>query len=107
MRRRLLAFATAGFLIISGIAIGCAQEDKTSKSAGNTTPVIVDTVSTPKENPDRYARLSDTDFEKVAQQLQVETAAIKAVVSIEAGAAMQGFWAPGIPVINFDRTMYR
>ncbi len=42
----------------------------------------------------------------VAEELGVEVAAIKAVVSIEAGAAMKGFWAPGVPVINFDRTMY-
>ncbi len=57
-------------------------------------------------DPDRYEHLTDADFEKVAAELDVETAAIKAVVAIEAGAAMKGFWAPGVPVINFDRSMY-
>lgn len=60
------------------------------------------------ENPeDRYARLSDADFRKAAEKLGVEVAAIKAVVSIEAGSAMKGFFAPGVPVINFDAAMYR
>ncbi len=61
----------------------------------------------PEAEAERYRRLTDEDFEHVADELGVEVAAIKAVVSIEAGAAMKGFWAPGVPVINFDRTMYR
>ena len=36
----------------------------------------------------------------------MEVAAIKAVVLIEAGKQMKGFWAPGVPVVNFDRSMY-
>lgn len=55
---------------------------------------------------DRYDHLTEADFQLVAKELQVEAAAIKAVVEIEAGKEMKGFWAPGIPVINFDRTMY-
>lgn len=55
----------------------------------------------------RYTELTDADFELVAAELGIEPATMKAVVSIEAGAAMKGFWAPGIPVINFDPTMYR
>lgn len=55
---------------------------------------------------ERYLHLTEHDFEIVAEELDVEVAAIKAVVEIEAGKAMKGFWAPGIPVINFDRTMY-
>lgn len=54
----------------------------------------------------RYGALTDEDFRLVANELGVEVAAIKAVVSIEAGSEMKGFWAPGVPVINFDRTMY-
>lgn len=55
---------------------------------------------------ERYFHLTESDFELVAEELDVEVAAIKAVVEIEAGKAMKGFWLPGIPVINFDRTMY-
>lgn len=55
----------------------------------------------------RYESLTDADFRLVADELGVEVAAMKAVVSIEAGTAMKGFWAPGVPVVNFDPTMYR
>lgn len=54
----------------------------------------------------RYSKLTEADFEMVAKELNVEVAAIKAVVQIEAGAAMQGFFAPGVPVVNFDASMY-
>lgn len=54
----------------------------------------------------RYTELTEEDFRYVAEELGVEVAAIKAVVLIEAGNQMKGFWAPGVPVINFDKTMY-
>lgn len=54
----------------------------------------------------RYDKLTEEDFKIVAEELGVEVAAIKAVVEIEAGKQMRGFWAPGVPVINFDRSMY-
>lgn len=52
-------------------------------------------------------RLTEKDYQEVAKALGVETAAIKAVVDIEAGAAHQGFFAPGKPIVNFDITMFR
>ena len=55
---------------------------------------------------ERYSHLTEYDFKIVAEELEVEIAIIKAVVEIEAGKAMKGFWAPGIPVVNFDRSMY-
>lgn len=54
----------------------------------------------------RYSSLTDADFELVAGQMGVEVAAIKAVARIEAGAAMQGFWAPGVPVANFSQSLF-
>lgn len=66
--------------------------------------VISDSIEANDEN--RYTHLTEADFRLVASQLGVEVAAIKAVVEIEAGKEMKGFWAPGIPVINFDSTMY-
>ncbi|MDE6297051.1 MAG: N-acetylmuramidase domain-containing protein, partial [Muribaculaceae bacterium] len=63
--------------------------------------------SLPKEDAKtRYTTLTDADFKRVAERLGVEVAAIKAVVVIEAGEKMEGFWAPGVPVVNFDRSMY-
>lgn len=55
---------------------------------------------------DRYTHLTEEDFRIVADELDIEVAVIKAVVIIEAGQQMKGFWAPGIPVINFDASMY-
>ena len=50
----------------------------------------------------RYTSISEADFRKVADELGLEVAVIKAVVEIEAGQSMKGFWAPGVPVVNFD-----
>jgi len=61
----------------------------------------------PRRYDSRYAVLSEDDYRKVAQELGVETAVIKAVVDIEAGKAHQGFSAPGSPLINFDLSIYR
>lgn len=59
-------------------------------------------------SPDsHYSKLTEEDFREVAEELGVETAAIKAVVDIEAGRAHEGFYQPGKPIINFDLTMYR
>lgn len=54
----------------------------------------------------RYTSLSEYDFKIVAEELGVEIAAIKAVVYIEAGSSLKGFYAPGVPVVNFDPTVY-
>lgn len=59
------------------------------------------------DSASRYLTLTEADYRVVASELEVETAAIKAVVRVEAGAALEGFWAPGVPVINFDNAMYR
>jgi len=52
-------------------------------------------------------RLTEQDYQEVAEILDVETAAIKAVVDIEAGKQHQGFFAPGKPLVNFDLSMFR
>lgn len=52
-------------------------------------------------------RLTEQDYAEVAEELGVEVAAVKAVVEIEAGRTHQGFSAPGVPLVNFDLTMFR
>lgn len=52
-------------------------------------------------------RLTEQDYREVAKRLGVEVEAIKAVVDIEAGKAHNGFFEPGMPLINFDLTMFR
>lgn len=59
------------------------------------------------DDRNRELRLSPKDYEEVAQELGVEVPAIKAVVEIEAGKSHQGFWAPGMPILNFDLAMFR
>lgn len=54
----------------------------------------------------RYNTLTDEDYQKVADELGIEVAAMKAVVSIEAGNGLKGFCAPGVPLINFDKSVY-
>ncbi|MDE6490768.1 MAG: N-acetylmuramidase family protein [Muribaculaceae bacterium] len=68
-----------------------------------TDTVDVDTVALVQ----RYERLTDADYEAVASCLGVEVAAIKAVVLIEAGPGLKGFYEPGVPIINFDLAMFR
>lgn len=81
------------------VASGEEPEDLTGEDAGEPQNNLAD-------DPSRYSGLTDEDFQKVARELDVELAAIKAVVMIETGSQMKGFWAPGVPVINFDKTMY-
>ena len=54
----------------------------------------------------RYDTLTEEDFTIIARELGVEVAAIKAVVRIEAGEKLQGFWAPGVPVANYEQSLY-
>lgn len=51
-------------------------------------------------------RLTEDDYKEVAEMLGVEPAAVKAVVEIEAGPSHQGFSEPGMPLINFDFSMF-
>lgn len=59
------------------------------------------------DSASRYSSLTEADFKFVADELDIEVAAIKAVVSIEAGSKMKGFWAPGVPVLNYDASMWK
>lgn len=101
MRTLLCVGSTAALLVAS---LACSGKSAPDDSAGYK-PVVHDTVP-PVDDKTRYTELTDADFEIVAKQLGVEMAAIKAVVVIEAGTNMKGFWAPGVPVINFDSKMY-
>ncbi len=68
--------------------------------------VVIDSILPAEDVNERYQHLTEEDFRRVANELQVEIAAIKAVVAVEAGAAMKGFWAPGVPIVNHDRSMW-
>jgi len=75
-------------------------------------PVIVEATKSPTptseqvaSDADRYTRLTNADYRRVAQELGVDVAAIKAVSKVEGGS--QGFVSPGKPTINFDITVFK
>lgn len=134
MRQRL--FAIAILLSLVGFSFGmCREVTHDNEQSGDTTEIIappdtnsvtpstdssiirrdklpngylrvrIDTLLSEDSNI-RYSGLSDTDYQNIAKELGIEVATIKAVVSIEAGPRLEGFLAPGVPVINFDRKMY-
>lgn len=80
--------------------------DSTALPPAAYVPVRIDSVIPDADSVSRYTRLTEEDFRRVANELQIEVAAIKAVTEIEAGKAMQGFWAPGVPVVNCDRSLW-
>lgn len=51
--------------------------------------------------------LTDADYREIAEDLDVEPAAIRAVVDIETGKKQKGFHADSMPVINFDLSVFR
>ena len=120
MRHKKIIFpATA--LLLSGVSIaGVISTPELLSNEPGDSAELSQTISTPTDTThgqfdrpmpagdaeSRYKRLTDEDFLIVADELGVELAAIKAVVRIEAGASMTGFWAPGVPVINPDRSLY-
>lgn len=106
----------------AGSSLSCGQHDSAAEASIDSTlaadsvrlaeearlaELKADSIAAAKaDSLTRYESLTDEDFRLVAHELGIEVAAMKAVVSIEAGAAMKGFWAPGVPIVNYDPTMY-
>lgn len=111
---RLTAALLLSAIMWTGAACGQSSQGSATQTADSS--VVADSLrvaafpldSVPAADAEsRYSRLTDEDFRIVADELGVEIAAIKAVVLIEAGKQMKGFYAPGVPVVNFDNAMYR
>lgn len=66
-----------------------------------------DSVVVVELKPTSIVRLTEEDYIEVAEELGIEVPAIKAVVEIEAGKSHEGFSAPGVPLVNFDMSMYK
>ncbi len=56
---------------------------------------------------DVIVRLTDDDYIAIAEKLNIEVAAIKAVVEIETGRQNCGFMAPKKPIVYFDAKVFR
>lgn len=120
MTRPLLLAAVALISVLPLSARTCSSSNDNSEISVPDTTEVRDTLqdqvselvglvmhSMPAEDAEtRYETLTDEDFAIVAEELGVEVAAIKAVVRIEAGAKLQGFWAPGVPVANYAQSLF-
>lgn len=102
------------FTILLAVAIA-AFADSITTTPDSIQPIITtadtiqaaDTLQTPEPvQLDTCRELTEAVYAQVARELQVEVAAIKAVVEIEAGVRHKGFVSPGKPIINFDRTVF-
>ncbi len=94
--------------ILSTVAC-CAGTPSAKTKAGGKADSAHRVDSVRRENPDslRYMQLTDDDYRAVADELGINVACIKAVVSIEAGAKAEGFNKDHTPIINFDVSMFR
>lgn len=121
--RRSLLLATIALMSVS--ALKAETTHKKTNSTETTSATAIDTdkntdmdkemtelvalvlSSMPEEDAKvRYQSLTEEDFKIVADELGVEVAAIKAVVKIEAGPKLEGFWAPGVPVVNYAKSLF-
>lgn len=50
--------------------------------------------------------ISELDYDQAADRLGVDIATIKAVVEVETGTKRKGFSQLGVPLINFDKTVF-
>ena len=73
-----------------------APRDSASGAEAYTAAVCAAMQAAAADSADRYSRLTIADYERVAAELGIEVATIRAVSDIEAGK----------PVINFDRTIF-
>lgn len=91
----------AGALALVAAAVSCA-----ASAPNEPIPEAVTVVESPANDSLRYQSLTQADYDAVAQELGIPTAAIRAVVEIEAGPQGNGFNPDNKPIINFDLTMF-
>ncbi len=101
------AILIAAAFVASGTSIPNTPSESPQDSGHNIQQVLIDTIIPEEDLAIRYSGLSDEDFKIVADRLGVEVAAMKAVVAVEAGHDMKGFWAPGFPVVNCDKSLWK
>ena len=89
-------FALAVAAVIAGSFAPSIVVDDSITTAPNSIPATLEAIN----------RLTDDDYARVAGELGVEIAAIKAVSEIEAGKHHHGFVAVGCPTLNFSVNMF-
>lgn len=86
------------FTAVSGRALSRAVDEEIVRVRIDSVPLV--------DKDTRYTSLSEEDFKLVADELGLELAVIRAVAEIEAGKSLKGFYAPGVPVVNFEASMF-
>ncbi|MDE7420775.1 MAG: N-acetylmuramidase family protein [Muribaculaceae bacterium] len=126
--RRLLLYALIAVIAASTFSVEAARRKsrKRARAKATTTKTVkTDTLTDQNVDQDlldmvslvlstmpasdekvKYQTLTEEDFILIAKELGVEVAAVKAVVKIEAGPKLQGFWAPGVPVVNYTKSLF-
>ncbi|MDE6017531.1 MAG: N-acetylmuramidase family protein [Muribaculaceae bacterium] len=102
--KRLLLIGTFAFLSVSAI-MADTVEYALQEEMDEMVNLVISSMPEGDESV-KYKTLTEEDFKLVADQLGVEVAAIKAVVKIEAGPKLEGFWAPGVPVANYVQSLF-
>lgn len=99
---------TAILIVLLSITYQVSSQDKPdSTELTELTRITVDSIKIPSaDDANKYERLTDEDYKEIADYLGIEIAAIKAVSDIEAGKSHKGFARPGVPVINFDLSIF-
>lgn len=118
MIRRILSISIIAIILCVGIGNSNADTSTNQPTRHITSPdtiavdsvvtdsVVVQQIDSIVNDSTRYTTLTEADYQKVAEELGVEVAAMKAVVVIEAGSSLEGFLAPGVPLVNFDSSVY-
>ena len=107
MMRRAAIILMSAAALVAAADIALAPEPIPAPH-GNPRPFAIPQAQRPHPAPEPPSlRLTDTDFEEVARELDIDPATIHAVVDIEAGRAHSGFNADSTVVINFDLSMFR
>ncbi|MBE6304665.1 MAG: N-acetylmuramidase family protein [Bacteroidales bacterium] len=84
-----------------------STDDETEPHSRDSIPSIDDSSKSEPIDTLRYKNLTINDYERVAAELEIPTAAIRAIVSIEAGPKAKGFNPDSTPIISFDLAMFR
>lgn len=104
--KKLALFALLSIIFALQAQAFDAQTADTTTVNADTAATSIDSIATAADN-DKYYKLTDNDYKKVAEELGIDIATMKAVVEIEAGSAHQGFAEPGIPLVNFDLVIFK
>lgn len=108
MKRKIISGIAVAMLLQAGI--GCAGARKRQNTRVKPAVTVADSTMSGHVagvTDGQVLRLTEKDYVEVASRLGIEVAVIKAVVEVEAGPSHQGFFKAGLPLINFDMSMFR